>query len=263
MRRARDADKKRVMTKKRAQGSWLLASPLPPPPPLVRSSRSKAFVAFGVVLLLVNIILLGLLLWELFTTTYWFSGHVKGDEIRITEAIFFEPQLRVEVSHLFVSGYSATIHVAIENASGLVWQHMFGLSSPGTKQETIYDSDYLTLMPGRYIVKVNSSVPVAVTLATGKTEVVVERSGYLTLSGKIFMFFLFPFSVVCGLIALIYQGKPEDFKLGHAAIVWIASILLIAVIMMFFRSILYILGILIALIVLGLFIQRLRRLLGR
>jgi len=247
----------------------------PPPPPPPSKGTKRLWLIIGISLLLVAAGLLGVLVWERYTTTYWFSGREQSEEFKVVPCLFFECQLRVEASHYFVAGHSASIRVTIENASGQVWFHEFGLESPGTQKETKYGSEIVTLSPGIYAIDVESRTPIPATGSPGKTEVIVERSGFFTPFGQLCWLVLFPLLGFAGLLVVSYSEKPEDlipdlkkpftgwrdviFSFAGLAVIWIVFVIAMAALVGFFRSILGLLGVIVVLSIIGLVIEGIKK----
>jgi len=244
----------------------------PPPPPPPSKGTQKLWLIIGISLLLVAAGLLGVLLWERYTTTYWFSGGEQSEEFKVVPCLFFECQLRVEASHYFVAGHSASIRVTIEDSSGQVWFHEFDLESPGTQKETKYGSEIVTLSPGSYTIDVESRTPIPATGSPGKTEVIVERSGFFTPFGQLCWLVLFPLLGLAGLLMVGYSEKPEDlisdlkknwlagwknavFSIAILGVIWLVSVIAVAALVGFLRNILGLLGVIVVLGIIGLVIE--------
>jgi len=217
-------------------------------------------------LLLIDLALVCFIFWERFSTIGYFEPQCNAVPLDVFPTAFFECQVRFEVSHKFSAGYSATINIKVEDRSGVVWQNVFELKSPGTLVETKYDSKWVTLTPGTYGVSVSSSAP------NGSTEIVAERMGIMTPFGQLFLFGLFPGLILAGLMCLTYADDPRGFvpsvkkdflsdwktSLKNSTIVigsWLFLVLLLTMGLAFFRSIMGIIAAVLVLSVIGLAIE--------
>jgi len=243
--------------------------PLPPPPP--KEKGANLFALIGFALLVIDLALVGLVCWERFTTIQYFSSQVDAELIEITPTVFFECQVRFEVSHEFKSGHYATINVRVEKGPGtVVWQQEFNLNSPGTLVETKYDSAWFIFEPGTYYVTIDTSAP------QGATQIVAERMGTFTTFGQLYFLGLFPGLALAGLLLLVYSDDPNGFfpalkkdftrdwktSLKNIAVIiggWILLIVLLAATLAFFRSIVGLIGVILVLSIVGLAYEGLKR----
>ena len=246
-------------------------SQLPPPPPPPEKKKAGTIVLIGLAILAIDLALLGFALWERYSTIHYFSRQADRELLEITQTVIFGNQVRLEVSHNFKSGHYATIDVKIEKGSGtVVWQNEFNLVSPGTLVETKYDSAWIALEPGTYYVTVESSVP------QGTTEIVAECMGVYTPFGQLYVFGLFPGLTLAGLITLAYAEDPQglvpavkkdfakDWKtsLKNAAVIvigWVLLIVVLAAALVFFRTIVGLIGVVLVLSAIGLVYEGLKK----
>jgi len=244
---------------------------MPPPPPPPKEKGANLLALIGFALLAIDLALVGLLCWERFATIHYFSSQVNGVPIEIAPTIFFECQVRFEVSHEFKSGHYATINVRVEKApSTVVWQQEFNLASPGTLVETKYDSAWFTFEPGTYYVTIDTSAP------QGATQIVTERMGTFTTFGQLYFLGLFPGLALAGLLLLVCSDDPnglvpalkKDFtrdwktSLKNTAVIiggWLLLVVLLAATLAFFRPIVGIIGVILVLSIIGLAYEGLRR----
>ena len=154
-------------------------------------------LGIGLALLVADLGLVGLVLWERYSGAHVTLGAGDRQEFKVAQSLFFDCRVRIEVSHRFTSGHYVRRQVRVENGSGLVWEHEFYLESPGTLVETKYDSELVYLSPGTYYVS-----------ATGDTK--VDQSSFSDL-GWLLVFVLFPGLTASGFALVEYSDKPNAF----------------------------------------------------
>gem|GEM_PF-6138072 len=236
----------------------------PPPPPPAGGRKSTLLLGIGLVLLVADLALVGLVMWERFSGAHTLEA---GDqqELKVGPLLFFDNSVRVEVSHRFTSGYYYRVRVRIESGSGLVWEHEFDLESPGSTVETKTDSEFVDLSPGTYYVSVSD-------------ETKVDRTRLSDL-GWLFVGWLFPGLALSGIVLLDYSDKPgslaSDVRKAFStspkgflttsatlAVVWFVSVLALALVLMFLMDILGLIVIALVLGALGLIWEGVKRVAG-
>lgn len=166
---------------------------LPPPP---ASGTTRAFTTVGVVLLLVDAVLFGIVLWERYPAHYSLEDETKT--FTVTSSFLFEPRLVIEVSYKFaVMGINVVFtDVEISDSSGAVWTHRFELRSPGVTVETKSDNAYVDLSPGIYSVSSRGA----------PTEVDQQ---FLALPGQFLAYGLVPALAIVSVALLSYADEPN------------------------------------------------------
>jgi hypothetical protein len=160
----------------------------------------RAFTTVGVVLLLVDVVLVGIVLWERYPAHYSLEDETRT--FMVTSSFLFEPRLVIEVSYKFtVMGINVVLtDVEISDSSGVVWAHQFELRSPGVTVETKSETAYADLSPGTYSISSRGA----------PTEVDQQ---FLALPGQFLIYGLVPALAIVSVALLAYAGKPDKLIL--------------------------------------------------
>jgi hypothetical protein len=160
----------------------------------------RAFTTVGVVLLLADAVLFGIVLWERYPAHYSLEDETKT--FMVSSSFLFEPRLVIKVSYKFtVMGIDVVLtDVEISDSSEVVWTHQFELRSPGVTVETKSANAYADLSPGTYSISSRGA----------PTEV---DQPFLALPGQFLVYGLVPALAIVSVALLAYAGEPDKLIL--------------------------------------------------